>query len=311
MEPYKVVLWGNGPAYDLYYKYFQLELMKGNMKIAAIVLNEEGLVSQLDGVPVIRIEEILNISFDYLINMNLNPQDAEAVDNILAMLKVEREKVISAQLFIHPFFDLKRYVSVRKSNISIVAINCWGGYTYHSLGLRFTSPFINMAVNPKDFLKIQNNLAYYMQIEPHMIREEYEPTLQRNYPVMGLEDVELNLIHYTDFEEAVTIWKRRRKRINYDNLLTVMMIETERELQEFLELPSPYKLGFSTVPSEAKEIIYFPSIRENGYLNDRYEGNFWDFINHMAMNDTDELRQYDILKLLNHEEDYRRSIKRF
>lgn len=306
MEPIKVVLWGCGAAYDLYYKLFQAELLKGNMEIVAAALDEEGMFAQIDGAPVIRIEEVLNLQYDYLVDMHTDQR--EAVESILKMLGIDRGKVMKVELFFFPFFDLKRWHAVKESNISIMAHNCWGGYTYHSLGLKFTSPFINMSLGTKSFLKILNRLDYYMQVEPHLAGERYSPVLKSNYPVMGLEDLELDLIHYTDFEEAVEIWKKRRKRINYDNLLSVMIIETEEDLDAFLKTPWQYKLGFSTVPCAEKEIIYFPAMKENGYLQTRYDGNFWDYINHMALNITDEFRQYDILKILNHEEDFRRAV---
>ena len=54
----KVILWGPCAEYDKFLKYFECEILKNNMIIEAIVLNEENLIRSIDGIEVIRIDEL-------------------------------------------------------------------------------------------------------------------------------------------------------------------------------------------------------------------------------------------------------------
>lgn len=300
----KVIVWGTYVEYDLFYKWFEVERLKGNMEIEAIVLNAENLFSMIDGISVIKIDELLEREYDYLIDMN--QRERSTVARILELLKIPSDKVIPAGVFRQPFFDFKRYIEVKESNVSIIANNCWGGYTYNSLKLKMLSPFINLVVGADDYFRILSNLKYYMEQEPCFVKERYEPTLQRNYPVIRFDDVDVYFLHYTDFNDAVENWNRRKKRLNYDNLFIEMIIDKYEDIEKFVQLPYKHKIGLTTVPCNEKDVIYFPVV-ENGYVDKKYNGNAWNFFNHMAMAETDEGRQYDILKLLNHEEDYMRA----
>lgn len=48
------------------------------------------------------------------------------------------------------------------SDISIFAANCIGGELYYLLGLRFTSPLINISINRDQFVMLCSNLKEYM-----------------------------------------------------------------------------------------------------------------------------------------------------
>lgn len=157
----------------------------------------------------------------------------------------------------------------------------------------------------EDYLRLLNRFRYYIDQPLHYIGEEYEENLKRNYPVVGLGDVRLHFNHYTDFTSAVEFWERRKARINFDNLFVEMSIYTKEELDAFVQLPFEHKIGFSLVESNDENVIYFP-VMESGYIDKKYGGIAGHFFNHMAMGMSDELRQYDILKLLNKEKDFRR-----
>lgn len=48
-------------------------------------------------------------------------------------------------------------------NFTIISSTCVGGNIYHDLGLRFTSPTINLWIGAKDFLKFVKDLKYYLE----------------------------------------------------------------------------------------------------------------------------------------------------
>ena len=297
----KVILWGSCEEYGIFCKYFQFEVLKGNMQIEAVCLNGVHQISRIDGIEVIRVEELMFREYDYLIDMNR--QERTAVTSILELLQVPRSKVILASIFQQAYFDLKRWIAVQESKVSIISDNCWGGITYHSLGLEFLSPFINLFLESGDYLRLLENFAYYMEQPLYLLEEKYEVNLKRNYPVVGLGDIKLFFNHYTDFEQAAQIWEKRKQRINYGNLLVEMRIESREALDRFLALPFEHKIGFSTVPCDEKDILSFPII-ENGYLQSRYGNVIGYFVNELASVVSKEGKLYDSLKLLNHEEDY-------
>lgn len=122
------------------------------MQIEAVCLNGVHQISRIDGIEVIRVEELVSREYDYLIDMNR--QERAAVARILELLRVPRSKVILANLFQQAYFDLKRWIAVQESKVSIISDNCWGGITYHSLGLEFLSPFINLFLESEDYLRL-------------------------------------------------------------------------------------------------------------------------------------------------------------
>ena len=301
----KVILWGSYAEYGMFCKHLQMEVLKGNMQIEAVVLNGDHLMSRLDGIEVIKVEELLLREYDYLIDMNQAGRGV--IMRLLELLQVPRSKVIPVNIFKHPYFDLQRWIAVKESKVSIISNSCWGGITYHSLGLEFRSPFINLFLDDDDYLRLLENFKYYMEQPLSFLEEKYEINLKRNYPVIGIDDVTLFFNHYTDFESAVGIWEKRKQRLNYDNLLVEMKIESRGELERFLALPFEHKVGFSTVPCDEKDILYFPIV-ENGHLQNKYAGVFGYFLNEIAEIESRDGKPYDILKLLNHEKDYVRAV---
>ena len=47
------------------------------------------------------------------------------------------------------------------SDISILAANCIGGELYYLLGLKFSSPLINISINRNQFITLCSNLKEY------------------------------------------------------------------------------------------------------------------------------------------------------
>ena len=299
-KQFDVVIWGSSVDYDRYAKAFSFEVLKGSMRIVAVVLNDEGSMQYLEGVPMLQVEELTNLKFDYLVDMN--EEEHEAALHILKLLHVPLEKVIAARAFLLPTFDLRRWVQIQKSSISIISNNCWGGLTYHSLGLPFLSPFINLFMRENDYLTLLEDFVSYMQY-PLRFVEERRANLEKNYPVMALGDVQLHFNHYEAQEEAAVIWEKRKQRLNYDNLLVEMMIETKEGLERFMALPFEHKMGLTMLPYEGKDVISFGKYP---YYQQRFLKETWQLTVVLASWQVSECKVYDVLKLLNHEEDYRR-----
>ena len=96
-----------------------------------------------------------------------------------------------------------------------------GGYAYSQLKLPFSSPFINIDIDTKEYAKLILDLEIFLNSELTMIREG---NLREGiFPIAQLGDdkkwVRLNLIHDATFSEGKEKWDRRIKRINLEMFL--------------------------------------------------------------------------------------------
>ncbi len=146
-------------------------------------------------------------------------------------------------------------------NFSLIASNCNGGCILHDLGVRFNSPFVDVWMYPKDFLKICHDLKRYMEKELVFIKEE-----GLSYPVGLLDDVKVYFQHYDTENEALEKWNERKKRIDYGN---IFFLFTDRdgcgidELGEFDKLPYENKAVFVHKKySDIKSAAYIPGFEE-------------------------------------------------
>ncbi|MGC6342830.1 DUF1919 domain-containing protein [Bisgaard Taxon 45] len=141
------------------------------------------------------------------------------------------------------FFLLKKYRAMLKNkSMSVLSSNCTGAMILHDLGVKFNSPFVNLWMQPKDFIKYVEELEIY-QYMPLIESIEEKP-----YPVGLLKDIKIHFQHYKSFEEAKKKWEARSKRINKDNLF-IMMSErdgcTYEDLVNFNRLSRKNKVVFT------------------------------------------------------------------
>ncbi len=135
---------------------------------------------------------------------------------------------------------------------TIIANNCVGGVMYHDLGLRFTSPTINLFF-PKsaDFFAFVDDIEYFVSQTPTQVYEE-----GKKYPIGEFSKdgrtIRVDFMHYKTFDEAVSKWQERGKRIDYDNIFVV--VEYPEELRETDEA---YK-NFKNVKYKNKRMITNP-----------------------------------------------------
>lgn len=152
-------------------------------------------------------------------------------------------KIINGIKALFRSFYLKR-LRERLSNqdFSIIASNCNGALILHDLGLRFNSPFVNLWMKPKDFIKMLKDIQYYMSRELVFTKED-----GIDYPVGLLDDIRIYFQHYKTEQDAKSKWEDRAKRINYSNLFIMFSDRdgcTESDLKEFDQLPYPNKVVF-------------------------------------------------------------------
>lgn len=49
------------------------------------------------------------------------------------------------------------FARLKNKEFSLIANNCNGGFILHDLGLQFRSPFVNLYINPNDYIFILEN----------------------------------------------------------------------------------------------------------------------------------------------------------
>ena len=170
------------------------------------------------------------------------------------------------------FLRLKRDRVIRRAraaveahDVTLISQNCIGGVFYHDLGLRFLSPTINLFIKEPDFLRFVQNLAHYMDCELQMRWDE-------EYPVGTLDDIEIHFMHYDTCKEANELWDRRKRRINWDN---IVVLATDRDgfdtaaFQQWQQLPYPKVLFTAQRPfSNDADSVFFPQYSEQGCVPD-------------------------------------------
>lgn len=301
----RLVIWCSFEDYEMYRPQLLLEEVKGNIEIAAVIFLDEDVVKSVDDYPVVKVEELLTLSFDYIVGFG----DALFDDmlGIIKMLQIPRQKFLPGRIFNLPQFDFKRYIQVLEERITIISDNCWGGMTYHALGMEFYSPFINLFVEKNDIIKLMKSLDEYMAMPLEFVENGYVQGGEQVYPVCQLGNIKLHFNHYKNFEEVKECWNRRKEKINWKNILVKVSIEDEEQLEGFRSIPYR-KIGFSKVPCVDEDIIDLSGVIQSDYFNEKYQGRFWELVNWQARSDRVDLKYYDVLKLLLGEEDYRRTI---
>lgn len=144
---------------------------------------------------------------------------------------------------------------LESSTISLIASNCNGALILHELDIRFNSPFVNLWIKPKDFIRLLKNFDGYMTKE---LSETTEDGI--DYPIGKLGDVTIYFQHYDSFEQAKEKWNERKTRINKDNLFVLFTDRDGCTYEDLVEYDSlPYnKVVFTNKP--------YPEIKSSFYI---------------------------------------------
>ncbi len=156
--------------------------------------------------------------------------------------------------------EIKRR-KLKNTTPTIISSNCNGEYWYYDMKLRFLSPTINLSFEMNDYVKMLENLEWYMKQEIVPYEDD-----RFDYPTGMLGDIEIRFNHYKTFEEAVEKWEERKKRIQWDNLF-ILGIDgdhcTYESIKRFDSLPYKNKVIFTHVPyPEFKSAYYIPGFED-------------------------------------------------
>lgn len=288
VKRYEVVIYGLGEQYNRNFNILKYYECLGQIKIVGVSAKWVPDAWTLDGLKIIKPDQMSLVSFDFVIVMSELYFDDIVQD--LSGLGIERKKIISYRVFQIPDFDFHRYIGLKDSNVSIISNNCWGGIICQTLGIECRSPVKNLSIEDVDYIRLLRDLKHYMSLELKFYQFRFNKNSQKDYPVMMLDDVKVHCNHDTDPHEAVEKWNRRKIKINYDNLFLEMYTESVDTMNAFLELKG-YKRRICFVP--------FKTEIKNTYQLALYpeQDHFWQAVNSNAGNGANSIA-YNSLKLL-------------
>ena len=100
--------------------------------------------------------------------------------------------------------------------MSVISANCVGAFILHDLNQPFNYPFVNLYLDPSDFVRYLQNITFY-QAQPLQFIQTEKP-----YPVGLLGDLKVHFMHYHSEQEAQEKWDARSQRLDFDNLFIMM-----------------------------------------------------------------------------------------
>lgn len=152
---------------------------------------------------------------------------------------------------------------------TLITNTCIGGRLYHDYNQKFLSPTIDLYIKPNDFVKFCCNLKEYLENE---LKEEKNIRIN-NFVVGKLNDIYIYFSHtnYT-FGIAKQNWERRKKRINYNNIIVIATdrITIDEQLnrcddttiQEFAKIPYK-KVIFTTKKYDYDYCSFLKSFKDD------------------------------------------------
>lgn len=261
MEGYvkKVLVFGAGQHYSKYATRIKQFQSDEEIDVVGITSNDI-YAKKIDDILFIHKNEVSKVSFDAIIITGDDKIFSEMVNEVKTNLVNEKNheiQIIPCRVMDTPGFTFNKYFAIRDNKVSILSENCWGGITYNNIGIPFASPLINMSIANADYLKLMKNPKYYIndcELEFSRVDWNWEESYQ--FPCYKLDDVELRMVHYRNFEEAKKKWNDRKKRINYDNILAMTYTDSYREAEEFEQLPYKKKICFVSFENDLSSCFY-------------------------------------------------------
>ena len=217
----------------------------------------------------------LRNEYDILLVVGAKELGMSKIISLARQLRLPEEKLLGDRIVCIPGFTLDKYRRLQRSRLSIVSMNCFGGFLSHTLGLPFRSPFVNMFLDEKNFLRLLQNFQALMEKNLLLKETKWQTDLKFYYPVVTLGNVVINMNHYRDFNEAVAKWNERKTRINRYNLFVTMYTADEKILRAFDELPYGKKVCFVPFKSDVDSAWQIKSESQRGI-------ELWGFINAFA-----------------------------
>lgn len=232
------------------------------------------------------------------------------IAEILYRHDIKENQIIRSSVFDNPWFDLDEYLKLKESNPSILSNFCLGGHIYEELGLRMLSPTINMFCLGGDYLEFIQHYKSYLTLKMKEYRDNQyikgtlgtEAFIPKG--ILG-EKVVWYFNHNANAKEAIAKWDERAKRVNFDNIVVLMTIQTDEDALRFAELDVEKKLGIYYRDLGVDDIIYCQDWNDES-TRFLYHNSWPTFANVYMMNFKGSASPINWIKFLNGDKNYRR-----
>lgn len=176
---------------------------------------------------------------------------------------------VKLQEKLNPILSKYRVMKLNNTDFTIISNNCWSGNVYRHFGLAYLTPTVGLYIFASDYIKFIQNLKYYTTNELIFVDtvcskhfEYLKNKGQQNAIVGKLDDIEIIFLHYKSKDEALSKWKRRVQRINWDNLIIKFSEQNncnDNLIEEFDKTIYKKKIVFVSKP--------MPNIRSAVFIN--------------------------------------------
>lgn len=147
-----------------------------------------------------------------------------------------------------------RRKKLKRKDFCIISNNCWAGDVYRLFNLPYGSPTAGLYFFADEYIKFLSNLKHYLTLPIEQItfdQSKYQKELIDNNHekvlLARVDDVEIVMLHYHNWQEAKDKWERRAKRVNYDSLLIKFSRQngcTDEHVERFAQLNYKNKIFF-------------------------------------------------------------------
>lgn len=283
----KIIVWGIGFGYNRIRTHLQQLEEIGDIKIVAYTGNER--LTKVNGCDYIAKEDIHNVKYDYIL---VTANDFNLVRNeAVFCYRISNKKIIDSKVLNIIGFSFTKYVKLVNQNPTFISNNCTAGIIYNLLGMRFTSPLINMFVKDDDYFSLIENFKQNMESEILLTGINYDSGTQLKYPVYTIRNtgIKLYMNHYGDFSVAKEKWDIRKTRINYDNIIYIFKAENQESANKFSKMNIGKKIMFSSFRNT--------EMSNNVYIDSKLSGErpYWHYVNGSLLG---MYPLYDVMELL-------------
>jgi len=254
MNKTKVYIYGAGTEYSRLLPHIIIQADK--IEVLGIITTHKQPFQHMDGYKVMRLEEADVDSADYII---IAIAEWKEIAEILRARGVTSNKIIRSSVFHLPYFKFEEYIKLRESNISILANWCLGGVLHKELGLPYLSPTINhRCLSENGYMEFLRDYKKYLGMDIKLMAGWEEG--HHMFVPRGIIDDKIvwYFAHTEDEVKEAEKWNERRKRVNFENIAALMLLENEEEAYLFDELPIEKKLGFYYKDLGLKSVIPTP-----------------------------------------------------
>jgi uncharacterized protein (DUF1919 family) len=210
--------------------------------------------------------------------------------------------VTAKRNFANRIFAPVRRRKLRDKNFTIICNNCYASMAiYQRLKIQYNTPTVGLFFYADDYIrflegfeKFVNEPLRFIKVSRHVKTRDFFAKYH-TYPIGVLDDdIEIHFIHYKDEQEASEKWKRRKNRINYENLFFIFSDKDDFQpqyLHRFEMLPYKNKIFFSSKPSTARNVVFIKDYENRVEVGDDYYQGVFE-------------KYYDVIKWLNCEYDF-------